>query len=170
MSAIRKSAASPFPENVLTEMLVSLSTSAPSMKRQRVMKKSLLERVGKLVTEKNADIAAADMLIVRADEGSWITFAPSVAMKVLHDDGTTRSWLARFSPGGIIPAHMQTGDEEAIVMHGWCYLDGVAINCGDYHLIHKGARHGVIHSPEGCLIFVRSHSEKRHASELAAVR
>ena len=170
MSTIRKSVASTFPENVLAEMLVSLSTSAPPMKRQAVMKKSLLARVDKLVAEERADMAAADMLVIRADEGRWITFAPKVEMKVLHDDGATRSWLARFGPGGTIPAHMQSGDEEAIIMSGWCYLDDVRISCGDYHLIHKGARHGVIHSPEGCLIFVRSHSEKRHASELTAAR
>ncbi|MEO8386074.1 MAG: hypothetical protein ABI583_12575, partial [Betaproteobacteria bacterium] len=64
----------------------------------------------------------------------------------------------------------QTGDEEAIIMQGWCYLDDAKINCGDYHLIRKGVRHGDIHSPEGCLIFVRSHSMARHASQLTAAR
>jgi len=121
-------------------------------------------------TEAQASIAIEDYLLVRADAGKWITFAPNVAMKVLHDDGTTRSWLARFGPGGRIPAHMQSGDEEAIILNGWCYLDDVKIKRGDYHMIAKGARHGNIHSPDGCLIFVRSHSEKRHASELTAAR
>ncbi len=170
MNANRKSAESPFPEDLLTEMLAGLPITSPSSRQQASMKKSLLARVGKMAAEDRANTAAADMLVVRADEGSWFTFAPNVEMKVLQDDGATRSWLARFGPGGSIPAHMQSGDEEAIIMDGWCYLDDVRINCGDYHMIRKGARHGVIHSPEGCLIFVRSHSLKRHASELTASR
>lgn len=170
MSANRKLAEPPLPEDLLTEMLVSLSTAAPSARRQATMKKSLLARVRKLSAEESTDQAVADMLIVRADEGSWITFAPNVEMKVLHDDGETRAWLARFGPGGRIPAHLQSGHEEAIIMDGWCFLDDVRINCGDYHMINEGARHGNIHSPEGCLIFVRSHSLKRHVSELTAAR
>jgi len=170
MSANQKLAESPLPEDLLTALLVGLPATAPSSRHRAAMKKSLLDRVGRMTAEDNSDRMAAEVLIVRADEGSWITFASNVEMKVLHDDGETRSWLARFGPGGRIPAHLQSGDEEAIVMHGWCYLDDMKMNCGDYHLINKGALHGSIHSPEGCLIFVRSHSLKRHASELAAAR
>ena len=108
--------------------------------------------------------------LVRQGEGDWITFAPNVEMKELRDDGQTRSWLARFGPGGRIPEHIQSGDEEAFILEGWCWLDDVKIGRGDYHSIKKGQRHGNIHSPEGCLIFVRSDSEKRNAAELMAVR
>ncbi|MEQ1517601.1 MAG: cupin domain-containing protein [Usitatibacteraceae bacterium] len=170
MNAKRNPAASPIPENVLEQLLLGLPERAPTAGRKAAMKKSILERVGKLAAEDKAIAHAADMVLIRADEGRWFTFAPHVEMKTLHDDGSTRTWLARFGPGGRIPAHMQSGDEEAIIMEGWCYLDDVRINQGDYHSIAEGARHGNIHSPEGCLIFVRSHSEKRHASELTSAR
>ncbi len=134
--------------------------------RRAAMKTSLLKRIS--ATDATRDATAYKL--VRADEGSWINFAPNVAMKVLRDDGGMRSWLARFGPGGRIPEHMQSGDEEAFIVEGWCWLDDVKIECGDFHMIAKGQRHGNIHSPEGCLIFVRSHSENRHASQLAAVR
>ena len=134
--------------------------------RRAAMKKSLLARI----TATDAGQDAAAYKLVRAAEGAWITFAPNVQMKILHDDGGTRSWLAKFSPGGRIPEHLQSGDEEAFILEGWCWLDDVRIVRGDYHMIAKGQRHGNIHSPEGCLIFVRSHSENRHASQLAAVR
>ena len=139
------------------------------------MKKSLLKRIANDAASAAASKADSSMLIVREGEGEWITFAPNVAMKVLHDDGATRSWLARswlarFGPGGRIPAHMQSADEEAIVLDGWCYVDDVKFNRGDYHMIEQGKRHGNIHSPEGCLIFVRSHSATRHASALNSVR
>ena len=158
------------PDDLLAAMLVALPVTAPSSRRRTAMRKSLLSRVDKVVGEKAVEAAKPEMFFVRADEGQWFNFAPNVDMKVLHDDGDTRTWLARFGPGGCIPAHTQTGDEEAIVMAGWCYLDDVKINSGDYHLIRKDARHGSILSPEGCLIFVRSHSLKRHASQLTVAR
>lgn len=169
MSNKRKSAGAVIPEDLLVAMLKALPSKAPPSRRQAAMKKAMLARVDEL-KEDAVTTQTAHTLHVRAAEGRWINFAPNVDMKILHDDGATRSWLARFGPDGRIPAHMQTGDEEAIIMEGWCYLDEARIDCGDYHMIRKGARHGNIHSPEGCLIFVRSHSLARHASELTAAR
>lgn len=157
------------PEDLLAAILMALPAATPSPRRQTAMKKSLLSRIDSMASE-NAAEKGPEVFLVRADEGGWTNFAPSVDMKVLHDDGATRTWLARFGPGGCVPAHTQTGDEEAIVMEGWCYLDDVKINSGDYHLIRKGARHGNILSPDGCLIFVRSHRLTRNASQLAATR
>ncbi len=169
MSGKPKRTEAVIPEDLLAAMLMAVPTTSPPSRRQAAMKKSLLSRINNMVTEKAAE-KGPGLLVVRADEGRWLNFAPSVDMKVLHDDGDTRTWLARFGPGGCVPAHTQTGDEEALVMDGWCYLDDVKLYSGDYHLIRKGERHGNILSPEGCLMFVRSHSLTRHASELAAVR
>lgn len=159
-----------FSDDLLAQILVTLPTDAATRlpaKRAAKIRQSLLNRVDKQSTAATGNSAYE---LVRSGEGDWITFAPNVAMKVLHDDGVTRSWLARFGPGGLIPAHVQSGDEEAVILEGWCWLDDVRIDRGDYHFINKDQRHGTIHSPEGCLIFVRSHSGKRHASQLAAVR
>lgn len=159
-----------FSDDILAKILIALPTDATTRlpaKRAVKIRKSLLNRIDKLSTAATGNSAYE---LVRSGDGAWITFAPDVAMKVLHDDGITRSWLARFGPGGLIPAHVQSGDEEAIILEGWCWLDEVRVDRGDYHFINKGQRHGTIHSPEGCLIFVRSHSGKRHASQLAAVR
>ena len=160
------------PDNLVAQLLAELPPAgpAPSVKRQAAMKKRILDQVGKESRDVLASAAAADMHIVRADEGRWFNFSPQVQMKVLHDDGDTRTWLARFQAGGRIPSHTQTGDEEAIILEGWCFVGDDEMHKGDYQLIRKGARHGEIVSPEGCLIFVRSHSEKKHVSELAFAR
>ena len=175
MSRILKTGSNIIPDLLLAEILLAMPGKSPAAARAAAMKKSTLERIARdAATNKDqaaaASTADSSMLIVREGEGDWITFAPNVAMKVLHDDGTTRSWLARFGPGGRIPAHMQSDDEEAIILDGWCYVDDVKFNRGDYHMIEQGKRHGNIHSPEGCLIFVRSHSATRHASALNSVR
>lgn len=168
MAKTRKPIQDVIPEELLAPLLLAIPGKVPGTKRQAAMKKTLLARVGEIAAGQRAAGSADDYLLVRAEAGQWITFAPNVAMKVLHDDGNTRSWLARFGAGGRIPAHVQSGDEEAVILEGWCYLDDVRINQGDYHWIGRGARHGNIHSPDGCLIFVRSHSEKRRASQLTA--
>ena len=150
----------------ILEISPTASAKVLAAGRRAAMKKSLLTRIAAMDTGRGATAYN----LVRAAEGNWITFAPNVEMKVLRDDGGTRSWLARVGPGGRIPEHMQSGDEEAFIVDGWCWLDDVKIERGDYQMIAKGQRHGNIHSPEGCLIFVRSDSENRHVSQLAAVR
>lgn len=152
------------PETILTEMLMALPAESPPAQRKSAMLATLLENI----ESSNAD--RAKPIVVKADEGKWINFAPNVDMKILHDADGTRSWLARFGSGGCVPAHIQSGDEEAIILSGWCYLDDEKLSAGDYHRIGIGARHGNILSPEGCLIFVRSHSAKRHASQLVSAR
>ncbi len=161
------------PETILSEMLMALPHQSPSADRKSAMLAGLLRIVSPLHAAAGNDAAGnaetgnnVKPTIVRADEGEWINFAKNVDMKILHVADGTRSWLARFGAGGAVPAHIQTGDEEAIVLSGWCYLDDEKVSTGDYHRIGKGARHGNIVSPEGCLIFVRSHSAKQHASQL----
>lgn len=151
------------PEAITTELLLAMPGLEVSPARRQLLRGQLL---GKIAAAGGGD----GPLVVRAGAGKWINFAPNVDMKILHDDGRTRTWLARFGPGGAIPSHIQTGDEEAYVLEGWCLLDEVKIGAGDYHRIGVGQRHGNIVSPEGCLIFVRSDSGNRHANELVAAR
>ena len=99
--------------------------------------------------------------------GQWITFAPKVAMKVLHDHGEIHTWHAHFQAGGRAPAHMQSGDEDAYLVSERRYVDRQIKRHGNYQRIAKGPRHGEIVGPEGCAVFVRSHSAKRSAAELA---
>lgn len=154
------------PEAIVAEVLLALPVAAMEPDRKALMRAKLLRKVTAQLVASNTNDAAKKPIIVRSDEGAWINFANHVDMKILHDDGGVRSWLARFGAGGSVPSHIQTGDEEAVVLAGWCYLDDEKICAGDYHRIGIGERHGNIVSPEGCLIFVRSHSAKRHASQL----
>ncbi|MEO8101754.1 MAG: cupin domain-containing protein [Betaproteobacteria bacterium] len=184
MTKTKNSAEFTLPDSLVAEILTAMRppvSTGPGGKRRAAMRRSLLARVQAASADDDAidlvhdfandfAISAAGARIVRADEGAWITFAPNVAMKVLHDDGDTRTWLARFQAGGCVPAHLQSGDEEAYVVAGWCYVDRQIFRQGDYQLIPKGSRHGEIVSPEGCLVFVRSHSAKRSAAELAVAR
>ena len=170
MTNTKKMAQPVLPDAVLVEMLLAVPPVAPPPERAVAIKQELLAQIRQHGQQVPAAGSADAMRIVRADNGNWISFANQVAMKVLHDDGETRSWLARFQPGGRIPAHWQSGDEEAIVLDGWCQVGEAVLQKGDYQMVPKGSLHGEITSPGGCLIFVRSHSAKRSAAELAASR
>lgn len=86
----------------------------------------------------------------------WRIINPLVSMQVLHDDGETLSWYARFQPGGRLPAHDHTGDEESLVISGSCYLNDKLMQVGDYQLCRAGSRHDNVFSEHGCLLFIRT--------------
>ena len=86
----------------------------------------------------------------------WRPINPLVSMQVLHDDGETLSWYARFQPGGRLPAHDHTGDEESLVISGSCYLNDKLMQVGDYQLCRAGSRHDNVFSEHGCLLFIRT--------------
>ncbi len=86
----------------------------------------------------------------------WRPINPLVSMQILHDDGETLSWYARFQPGGSLPAHDHTGDEESLVISGSCYLNDRLMQVGDYQLCRPGSRHDNVYSEHGCLLFIRT--------------
>jgi quercetin dioxygenase-like cupin family protein len=86
----------------------------------------------------------------------WRPINPLVSMQVLHDDGETLSWYARFQPGGRLPAHDHTGDEESLVISGSCYLNDRLMQVGDYQICRSGSRHDNVYSEHGCLLFIRT--------------
>ena len=93
---------------------------------------------------------------VRAHEGLWQNIAPLVDMKMLYDDGLSRSILLRLQPGGRLPAHGHAADEECIVLEGEGSIGDIFLRAGDYHLAPKGMRHGETFTATGALLFIRT--------------
>ena len=101
------------------------------------------------------------------DASKWRAVNALVSMQVLHDDGETLSWYARFQPGGHLPAHDHTGDEESLVISGSCYLNDRLMQAGDYQICRAGSRHDKVFSEHGCLLFIRTPKAmlRAHASQ-----
>ncbi|MEK6664163.1 MAG: cupin domain-containing protein [Pseudomonadota bacterium] len=93
---------------------------------------------------------------VRAQEGAWHPIAPLVDMKLLHDDGVSRSVLIRLQAGARLPPHDHAADEECIVLEGEGSIGDIFLRAGDYHLAPKGMRHGETYTATGALLFIRS--------------
>ena len=98
----------------------------------------------------------AQLQTVHAHEGLWQNIAPLVDMKLLHDDGLSRSILLRLQPGGRLPAHGHAADEECIVLEGEGSIGDIFLRAGDYHLAPKGMRHGETFTATGALLFIRT--------------
>ena len=98
----------------------------------------------------------ATIVTVRCAEGEWRAIGGGVEVKTLHDNGVTRTWLARMSPGATVPAHDHDGDEEIFVLEGSVMLDEIVLEAGDYQVAPRGSHHSIVASRNGCLVLMRT--------------
>ncbi len=156
------------PDALAQRMLVELDVEPMPKRRVAAVKKNLFaalagEGAGKVkighasfsASEKNA---ALDIVTTRQGEGVWHQLCAGVEVQPLFDDGHTLSWLARFQPGGRLPAHDHVGEEESFVLHGACYLGDQLLNQGDRQFAPDGSHHQDVYSPQGCTLLIRSAS------------
>jgi anti-sigma factor ChrR (cupin superfamily) len=98
---------------------------------------------------------------VRRDEG-WHSLGKRMQVKVLHDDGTSLSWLLKLLPGGGLPVHDHAdGAEECMVLEGSVRINGEVFSAGDYQIALPGSVHQEVFSDAGSLIYLRSPSSRR---------
>lgn len=143
-------------DSTLRSLLGALSqdAQAPEALRSRV-----LLRVARSMEQP----AKPAVTLIRADQGEWRQCLPGVHMKVLHDDGVTRTFLARLDRGVHFPPHAHERDEECLVIEGTLVLDGITLHAGDYQVARAGSRHDDAYSPTGCVALLRSASPVRQS-------
>ncbi len=95
---------------------------------------------------------------IQAGEGEWQTIMPLIQMKVLRDDGKTRTFLLKLSPGAKLPTHHHTIEEECLVLEGDAFIGNETVFAGDYHLAKPGSKHEVLGSHNGALLLLRAES------------
>ena len=133
----------------LTEALLrSVAPTMPSLDRAQALRAKVL------AAAQQSDIG--HLHTVRAQEGTWQPIAPLVDMKLLHDDGISRSILVRLQSGARLPPHDHAADEECIVLEGEGYIGDIFLRAGDFHLAPKGMRHGETYTAIGTLLFIRT--------------
>lgn len=99
-----------------------------------------------------------DFPTVRGDEGVWRPLVPGIERKILHVDREKgyRSFLLRFAPGGVLPAHEHADDEECVMIEGEIFIAGVRLTAGDWQVAPKGRPHPPIASPRGGIVYIRA--------------
>jgi hypothetical protein len=87
--------------------------------------------------------------------GKWErTVLPGVRRSVLHVDEKNRRLTAYYKlvPGGRIPAHTHTGDEDVFIVSGDLHCaDGTVMRAGDLKRSTAGTFHPELWSVEGCV-------------------
>src|SRR6185369_13971787 len=121
---------------------------------------ALLARVRTKLMQAIAAEGSQGHLTVDAEGGHWRNFLPGIDRKVLHEHEGVMSYLLRFAPGAVLPAHHHPIDEECVVLEGTLHIGELLLGAGAFHLARRGLPHGNITSDEGAVIYLRGASPK----------
>ncbi len=113
--------------------------------------------VGELLGALVPGCGPATQTIAASEEG-WQAIAAGVDVKLLRRDGELISCFVRLAPGGLLPAHRHTSDEECLMLNGDAFLGDLLLTPGDFHLAPAGSEHGQVSSDGGALFFIRGPS------------
>lgn len=124
---------------------------------------SIKSRLMQRITATHTPAAANDAQVVSImRDDAWVSLGKKIQVKILHDDGTTLSWLLKLLPGGRLPQHdHRDGLEECMVLEGQLRINGEPFVCGDYQIAHPGSVHFEVASDTGALVFLKSPSARR---------
>jgi quercetin dioxygenase-like cupin family protein len=115
------------------------------------------ERLRSRVLKQSRDSVPQGTSTLRTDAKSWITVAPFIQMKVLRRDEAAgnQTVLIRMQPGGVIPAHRHSQEEEFLVLEGECHVGAHRLCAGDVHVASAGSRHEEVTTRTGVLALLR---------------
>ena len=141
----------PLDRGTLRRIAEALKPIAPGPDRAARMRGRVLDAVR---TSGRGD--SSMYLTVRATEGAWVEIAPLVQRKRVYRDRTGEAYLLRLLPGAVLAGHDHPAHEECVVLEGETFLGDIRLAAGDFHLARADTDHGVVRSPKGALLYVRT--------------
>jgi quercetin dioxygenase-like cupin family protein len=114
-------------------------------------------RMRRRIGERIASQLLAGVTTLRAEDVEWRELCPRVSFKVLRVDAAAgnQTILVRAEPGGVLPRHRHTQDEEFIVLEGECRIGDLRLAAGDANFAAAGSWHDDITTDTGVLVLVR---------------
>jgi quercetin dioxygenase-like cupin family protein len=109
------------------------------------------------IRELAASQPPAGTITLRATQDEWQALSPLVRLKVLRVDTVAgnQTVLIRADPGGVLPRHRHSQDEEFIVLEGECRIGKLRLAAGDAHFAVAGSLHEDITTETGVLVLLR---------------
>jgi quercetin dioxygenase-like cupin family protein len=109
---------------------------------------------------------------VRADTVEWMAAWPNVWVKILRQDPAINLQMVMFriEPGGVVPAHTHTEEEECLVISGEILIGDHRVGEGDLHIARPGAAHGDITTRTGATVLVRSEIPPKYLKSLLSAQ
>ena len=102
-------------------------------------------------------LGAAEFIVTRAGDGDWAPFrVPGIETRTLARDPVsgTRTFLLRFQPGAVLPAHEHGHAEHCYVLEGEVTDGEHSLRQGDYELRLPGSRHAPVRSDRGAMVLI----------------
>ena len=99
-------------------------------------------------------------ITVPAEGGSWHGFLPGIERKVLHEQDGVMSYLLKFAPKAVLPAHRHPHDEECVVLEGRLRIGGLVLGPGSFHRVRQDVLDADSTTDDGCVIYLRGASPK----------
>jgi quercetin dioxygenase-like cupin family protein len=117
-----------------------------------------IARVRSRVMQRIAQDSVRHHTALDAGKGSWHRFLPGIERKVLHEEAGVMSYLLKFAPGAVLPAHRHPVDEECVVLEGTIRIGSLILGPGGYHRVRHDILDADSTSDEGCVVFLRGAS------------
>lgn len=114
-----------------------------------------IERVRSRLMKRVAADSVPHHVAIHADHGRWHPLLPGIERKVLHEADCVMSYLLKFAPGAVLPAHRHPLDEECVVIEGTLRIGPLVLPPGSYHRVAKDVLDADSSSDEGAIIFLR---------------
>lgn len=146
------------PPALADELATQLRPQWPAPDRASALRARVLAAVAATRSASTSGTSAAtDTATIRVPAQQWENSWPGIDICRLRDNANGRSYLMRMHPGSLLPAHTHGHDEESLLLEGEAWISGSErLTAGDYQFVPAGVAHPDIHSPGGCLVFVRS--------------
>jgi quercetin dioxygenase-like cupin family protein len=95
---------------------------------------------------------------VHTDDLPWHDVSAGVRAKLLRRDDASNLMIVlwRLEPGGIVPGHSHSKEEECLVLEGEMLVGGHRVRAGELHIAKPGAVHADLSTHTGLLVMVRS--------------
>ncbi len=157
-------------EDVLSDedaaiLAAALRPEMPDPARAARLKARVMEGIRKppvIVPVEPVTTPASVFRTIAVEGREWRPVSPGVEMCTLREDEEARSILLRMQPDSILLPHQHEMSEESLILEGDAMIgDDLYLKAGDYHFSPAGARHPMLRSPGGCIVFVRCDREFR---------
>ena len=119
-----------------------------------------VQRVRSHLMQRIAAESTPHHLAIAADAGRWHPLLPGIQRKVLHEEEGVMSYLLKFGPGAVLPAHRHPIDEECVVLEGTIRVGTLVLGPGGFHRVRAGVLDADTTTDEGCVIYLRGATPK----------
>jgi anti-sigma factor ChrR (cupin superfamily) len=119
-----------------------------------------VKRVRSRLMQRIAADSTPHHVVITSTQGSWHQFLPGIQRKVLAEHDGVMSYLLKFEPGAVLPAHRHPVDEECVVIEGTLKIGNMLLPPGSFHRVPKDVLDCDSTTDEGTLIYLRGATPK----------